>query len=342
MNADVTVLIPTKGRYHSTLLLTLLSIVNQTVSPKHIILFDDGEKKDLREDPLYQYVFQAITRKSIGWEVAFGEGRGQVVGHQQSIEKAKTEWIWRIDDDCVAEPDVLEKLLSAANEKTGAVGGCVIDPKQVPFSTLASNKIEDIYLGLNEQWFQPAGNGLRFPDHLYSTFIYRKAAASHGYCKDLSPAGHREETIFTHEMKRNGWDLIFNPRAVTLHFRNPEGGIRTHKDPSMWGHDEQIFARKLREWKVEPINYKVIALNSGLGDHLVFAKVLPDIRKKYPNLILGCCYNEVFEDEKDLKLISIAEASMMCNMDDQSVYKYLWDHTSEVMDLETAYRRMYL
>lgn len=342
MTSNVTVVIPTKGRYHSTLPLTVMSVVNQTTPIGKIIIFDDGEKRDLREDALYQYIFKVLDRKNIKWEVAFGTGRGQVACHQKSIDLCETEWIWRIDDDCVADPDALEQMLAAADEKTGAVGGLVIDPKQMPYSTMASNKIEDIYLGLNEQWFDNGKAEVSFPDHLYSTFIYRKAAASHGYCLELSPAGHREETIFTHEMKRNGWNLILTPLSKTWHFRNPEGGIRTHKDSGMWGRDEQVFSRKMAEWGVIPSCHKVITLNSGLGDHLIFAKVLPEIKKKYPKLVLGVCYPEVFQDEKDVKLISVAESDMMTSRDEHSVYKYLWDHTQDVMSLEEAYRRMYL
>lgn len=342
MNADVTVFIPTKDRYHSTLPLTIMSVVNQTLTPERVIIFDDGAHVDLREIPVYQYIFKALERQGIKWEVAFGNGKGQVVGHQQSIEMSKTTWIWRLDDDCVAEANALELLLSVATDRVGAVGGCVIDPKQMPLGTVASNKIEDIYLGLNEQWFEPSDVSIKFPDHLYSSFIYRKEAATHGYCKELSPAGHREETIFTYEMKRNGWELLFNPLAKTLHFRNPEGGIRAHKDHTMWGRDEQVFSRKMKEWGVTPKQYKIIMLDSGLGDHLVFASVLPEIKAKYKNIILGVCYREVFEDEKDIKLISISEAQMMCNPDQHSVYKYLWDNTHKVMSLADAYRSLYL
>lgn len=113
-------------------------------------------------------------------------------------------------------------------------------------------------------------------------------------------------------------------------------------DHEMFWHDEQIFSRKLKEWGVEPIQYKTIVLNCGLGDHLIFAKVLPEIKAKYKHLILGVCYNEVFSDDKDIKLTSIAEANMIANPDEHNVYKLLWDNSHTLMNLEEAYRRMYL
>lgn len=245
---EITSTVSTKGRYHSTLPLTLMSIAQQTVTPKRLIIFDDNEKPlDLREDSLYQYIFKTLDRNGIKWEVVFGEHAGQVANHQRALDMCETEFIHRIDDDEVMEPDVLEALLSVVNEKTGAVGGCVIDPKQMPFSTLASNKIEDIYLGINEQWFKSdhreivrkaqeqgisGGGAVRNPikevDHLYSSFIYRRSVAKQigGYCMELSPKGFREETIFTFSLHKAGWKNLFNPNAVTLHFRNPSGGIR--------------------------------------------------------------------------------------------------------------------
>jgi len=229
LEKGVTAFIPTKGRYNTTLPLAIMSVINQTVKVKKLIIYDDGEHKDLRQEALYNYLFKTIEFEGIKWEVIWGPGRGQVAGHQQSIDKCTTEWIWRIDDDNVAEPNVLEELLAVADENTGAVGGLVIDPTMNFQGTLASNKIEDIDLGLNEQWFVPSCATVKSVDHLYSTFIYRKVAAiqAGGYCMDLSPKGHREETLLTYSIYRSGWKVLFNPKAKTLHYRMGRGGIRS-------------------------------------------------------------------------------------------------------------------
>jgi len=352
----VTAVVSTKGRYFSTLSNTLISIANQTHKVEKILLFDDNDvkdRKDLREVPLYTYIFNMLSKKGIELYVEFGEGKGQVLNHQKSIERCKTEWIWRLDDDNIAEPDVLEKLLSVADEKTGAVGGCVLDPSMMLSHSLASSKMEDIYLGVNEQWFKitpkfvykpyvgvDGYDGPREIDHLYSTFVYRKEAAKHGYCMELSKVGHREETVFTVEMRRNGWKLLFNPQATTWHFRNPEGGIRSEKDSIYWKYDELVFEKKLKEWGITPKQYKIIALDNGLGDHCIFKKILPEVQAKYPNLILATCYPEVFNDT-DVKQISLSEAHMVTNVTDQSIYNKMidWDWKDS---LENAFRKLYL
>ena len=345
---EVTAIISTRDRYYTTLPGCLISIALQTVKPNHLIIYDDGEHKDLREDPLYQNIFGLLSSVGIAWEVAFGDRSGQVKNHQKSISQAKTEWIWRIDDDNVMEPDVLEKLLKAAEENdgtikcVGAVAGLVLDPKMsnLPSGALASNKIEDIYLGLNEQWYRFTGT--KEVDHLYSTFIYRREAAKHGYCPYLSKIGHREETIFTYEMKRAGWKILIEPSAVTWHMRFSSGGIRSEKDGNLWASDDAIFGRKIAEWGVRIRDTKLIVLDSGLGDHLVFKSVLPKIKERYASIVMAVCYPEVFADEKDIKLISIADAKMLGDMDKYQVYKRMWDETHRHLTLEETYLEMYV
>ena len=343
MKSNVTVTISTKDRYFTSLPNVLISIAMQTVTPERVIIFDDGEHKDLRNEEIYKNIFSTFQSKGIAWEVAFGAGKGQVKNHQRALEMVKTDYIWRLDDDNVAEANVLGILLTyIKDKKIGAVGGLVLDPKmEQKQSKLASNKIEDIYLGMNIQWFKQLSNDLIEVDHLYSTFLFRKEAAKHGYNMDLSPVGHREETMFTYEMKREDWKLLVAPEAVTWHYRNSTGGIRSGTNAFLWEHDEKIFAKKLQEWGVNTNPTKLIVIDAGLGDHLVFAKLLPDLKKKYKNLVIACCYNEVFEDEKDIKLISIAEAKALENLDEHNIYKFMWDRNWK-KSIEEAYRERYL
>lgn len=342
MNCPVTVIVSTKNRYFTTLPNLLISIALQTLKPETLIIYDDGDHKDLRNESVYQNIFMMLQQNGISWSVKFGEGKGQVLNHQKSIADAETEWIWRVDDDNVLEPDCLEKLFSNVTDGVGAVGGLVLDPKfnYQSLNPLASNRIEDIFKGLNIQWYR--WKGKQEVDHLYSTFIFRKEAAEKigGYCKELSMVGHREETIFTYSMKRAGWKLIVDSSAVTWHMRDSQGGIRAGSRAEMWSHDDGIFRQKLNEWGVTPTEIKLCVLDSGLGDHFVFSKVLLDMKKKYPNVVLAVCYPEVFTDHKDVILLSIADAQQMVDITEHNVYKYMWDRTW-TKSIEEAYREMY-
>lgn len=340
MSTSVTAVISTKDRYFTTLPSLLISLGMQTVKPNHIIIYDDGEQKDLRGEPIYQNIFLFLqNNKGISWEVKFGERKGQVTNHQKSIADANTEWIWRLDDDNICEPDTLEKLLKVSEDRDiGAVAGLVLDPKfNQNFNHLASNKINDIFLGLNIQWFK--WTGIEEVDHLYSTFLYRKEAAAHGYCKELSRIGHREETIFTYEMKRNGWKLLVTSEAVTWHMRESTGGIRSGSHAEMWHDDDKIFKKKLGEWGVKPRDIKLIVMDNGIGDHLIFKKIIPDLKAKYNDIVMSVCFPEVFEKD-GIPLISIAEAKQMMNIDELNVYKFMGDN-KWTSTIEKAFRKLY-
>ncbi len=340
---EITAVISTKNRYFDTLPLTIESIIQQTYKPKKIIIFDDGEHKDLRKENLYKNILSHIERKNIRWAIIFGENKGQVFNHQKSIELSKTDWIWRIDDDEVAEPDVLEQLISNIDDSVGAIGGVVLDPLnelclQIPEQDIY-NKLEEINSAPNIQWIYNLPDKIFHVEHIYSSFLFRKKAASHGYCLGLSPVGHREETIFTYEMKRKGWNLLINPKAVTWHYRSSVGGLRSYEDSKLWVHDENVFYKKLDIWNKNIDKQKIIILNNGLGDHIAFLNILPEILKKDPNIILSVCYPEIFENF-NVKLISIKEATLIHNNPQKdNIYKWMKENNWKRSIVE-AYRTM--
>lgn len=328
--------ISTKGRYHSTLPLTIASVANQTEVPDELVIFDDGEQIDLRKIPLYEYLFRLLDEKKIDWKVVFGERKGQHFNHERAQEMAK-ELVWRIDDDEVAEPNVLEKLKTHMIPKVGAVAGLVLTPPVIHDVPKKFNTIETVN-EINCQWTD-GWTGIKAVEHLYSSFLYRKGIAD--YELFLSKIAHREETIFTHEIFRKGHALLVDSSVKTWHFRYPEGGIREETNLGLWEHDEKIFQEKMREWGVNSKPQKQIVLDNGVGDHIVFKTLLPDLKKKYDEITLYVCYPEIFEDS-GVKLKSIAEAKKeVVDIDRFNVYRFMgvtdWNRS-----LEEAYRTMYL
>jgi len=357
MNASVTAHVSSKDRYFTTLPSCILSVTQQTIKPQRLIVFMDGEHIDLRENDLYAGLFNILSLQGIEWEVLFAPGKGQVPNHQKALEMSKTEWVWRLDDDTFAQPDVLEQLLSCDGPKVGAVAGLVINPKQVssvPFHVTGT--LDDVVNSVNIQWYTHDSPKIIEVEHLYSTFLFKKSAGSHGYCDELSPVGHREETIFTYEMHRKGWKLLVNPKAVTWHVRQGQGGIRTYQSAELWEHDEAIFQSKIKKWGVnlddklksfEKIS-KLIILDNGKGDHIMFKFILPEIKEKYKDkeIIIGVCYPDIFEDENGIKLISIAEAHDLCgrlgrDFDKFNIYRFCIENNWKTQ-LTEAFRKIYL
>jgi len=351
----ITAVVCTKGRYHTTLPLVLMGIINQVMKPAKLFIFDDNDKdkrEDLSKDPIYSHLYSMLTFANIPWEIKWPpESVGQVANHMTSLDMAQTDWIWRLDDDTVPEPNCLQILASNIASGVGAIGGLIIPGNNIQgLPVIASNKIEDIFLGLNEQWYlhpptpltvdtaKLSQNELSYlytsgaivpfkskeVDHLYSSFIYRRKEAR--YETSLSHIGHREETLMTYELKRKGFKILLDPTARTWHFNYPTGGIRSDDVRNMIVNDEHVFMTKLKDWKVKLNEYSFIVLEHGLGDHFAFKKNLKKYREHNLNKkhVFFVAHPTVFEDEPDITLASIADAkNMFGSLDKFSPYRLM-------------------
>jgi len=347
---DVTATISTRGRTNTTVPIVLSSLLCQNMKPCKVIIFDDNDEfVDPRKNDVINNILSAFSLAGIQWYWIPGARTGQVTNHENARKTCETPYLWRIDDDNMLLPNTLEVLYNTitSNDKIGAVGPSIVDPKNPIFNQLASNKMDDIYLGLNEQWNYTTGNyKFKEVEHLQgSTFLYRVAAATHGYETTLSRKGHREETIFTYEMFKAGWGLVAVIGLTTWHFHYQTGGIRSEKDDKMLQSDEMVFRNKMREWKIYPNNYKFYYLDSGRGDHYAFKHLLPEILKRYKEfkIVIGCCYPSCFWDIEDENIIlcSLADVAPFVDKDKQNAYKYMFENNWK-NSLVDAMRKVYL
>lgn len=324
---EVLCFIPTKNRYFTTLPLTIQSIISQTVKPDKLMIYDDNDddvKKDLRENETYYYLFNMLNMYNIKWEYIFGSKKGQHFGHQQA-NKSNYKFVWRVDDDQIAMPDTLEKLLSHMKDDVGAVGGVILTKG---FGGDDSPKLKDIFSKANVQW-NYKGDVLEV-DHLHSSFLYRSNIVD--YCLELSPVAHREETLFSHELQEKGYKLIVDRSIVTHHLRQSNSGIRSNNIKWFYDHDEKIFIKKMEEW-----GYKIITLDCGLGDHLAFLNILPQLKMKWKNLIIGVCFPEVFKDQSDVTIVSVGHTKPIKEI---NIYQWMTDNKWDRSLIE-AFARCY-
>jgi len=320
--------VATRGRYTTTLPMVLMAIANQTKTPDKLVIFDDNDNpEDMRENPIYQHIFQILDYKKIAWEWLFADKKGQHHIHQKANEMGY-KWVWRVDDDAIPEPNVLEQLYTYASEVSkvgdpiGAVGGSILTLPAIFDTSKSTGKIADIDKEPNIQW--GIINKSDFVEHLHCSFLYR--AGVYDYNLGLSRVAHREETLFTYGLHQKGYKLLVAPHAVTWHLK-AQGGIRSETNEGMYAHDEQIFRNTL-----QLADYTVVVLNCGAGDHIVFSHVLPDIH----NPMVFTCYPEIVPGR------SIAEAQALFeDLDRWNIYKKMaqWDWKDS---LENAYRKLYL
>jgi len=322
--------IPTKGRYFTTLPLAIASVISQTRKPDKLIIYDDGEHKDLREFSIYQYFFKNLDAVDIKWEVSFTNGVGQHHAHQKA-NTSDFDYVWRLDDDTIANPDVLEKLLSHMKDDVGAVAGSVVTPGGEAYHDWYALNLLDITRAPNIQWCR--GTGVVEVEHLYSSFLYRTNIVD--YCLELSQVAHREETIFSHRLFQAGYKLLVDRSAITWHYRNPEGGIRTQDDSTLWEHDEEIFRKELAKW-----GYKMIALLHGLGDHLMFVNIIPRLLEQHKKLVIFCTSMEAFENLPNVIVKPLSEAAAW-GVKETGIYEWMSKYNWKRSMLE-AYEKLYL
>jgi SAM-dependent methyltransferase len=316
--------IATRGRYHTTLPMVIEAIINQTQLPDKLMIFDDNdEPKDLRSNFLYTHLFHILDVKGIKWEWVFAGKKGQHHIHQMANTQG-FDWVWRVDDDAIPEPNVLERLYEYTGlHGVGAIGGSVITPPLNPQFLNSSGLMDNIEIEPNIQW--GLIKELKQVEHLYCSFLYR--AGVHDYNLGLSRVAHREETLFSYGLHLKGYKLYVVPDAITWHLKNPEGGIRSETKAELYDHDEQIF-RNVINFKSK----KIVVLNCGMGDHVVFSKVLPDIE----NAEVFGCYPEI------IPCRPIAEAqALFGDIEQFNIYKKMieWNWKGS---LEDAFRKLYL
>ena len=311
--------ISTRGRYDTTLPMAIQSVITQTLKPNKLVIFDDNdEPKDTREIQHYEYLFRMLDEKGIEWQVIFGQKKGQHFNHQMANTMGY-EWVWRLDDDTVAEPNVLENLYKHTGDDIGAVGGSVLTPPFIRGLT-STGKIDDI----EEQSIQwDHIKELKEVDHLHCSFLYR--AGIHDYNLGLSQVAHREETLFTFGLKQKGYKILVVPDTITWHLKNRKGGIRTFQK-EMFEHDEYIFRNYLKYR-----DKTIVVLNCGMGDHLVFAKVLPLIK----NPEVFTCYEDIVPGR------SLDDAAnLFGDLDRFSIYRKM-DEWNWKDSLENAFKKLY-
>jgi GT2 family glycosyltransferase len=314
--------ISTKGRYDTTLPLAIASVINQTLKPNKVIIFDDNDEPiDVRETQHYLYLLQMMETMGIKWEWQFALKKGQHHNHQRANTMGY-KYVWRVDDDCIPNYNVLENLYNKikSDERIGAVAGSILTTP-IWGKINSTGKIENVDNEQNLQWYYIEKE--QEVDHLHCSFIYRAGIVD--YCLELSRVAHREETLFTYELLTKGYKNVLIPDTVTWHLKNKKGGIRTG-DPQLFANDDKIFFAKVKNK-----DKTIVVLNCGMGDHIVFKKILPELK----NPVIYSCYPDIVPGK------SIADAyNELGSIEDYNIYAKM-DNWNWQGSLEDAFRKLY-
>jgi glycosyltransferase involved in cell wall biosynthesis len=237
-----------------------MSILNQTLLPYEIILVDDNEKKDFYKIETSKVLLELMILKGVKFSYYHGQSKGQVHAQQIALEHCTTDWIYKMDDDNFLDPMVLEHLsMTIKDDNTAAVSGliigCDLDKPRLSEETEPYNKIENVFSHFNIQMCGGQSKEIKKVEHIYSNYLFRKKFVE-TYPLEFSPAGHREDTVFTYQLFHKGYDLFINPNAVIYHIHYG-GGNKLHGFQDVVK-NEELFIKRLELWKVVPDRLTII------------------------------------------------------------------------------------
>ena len=156
-------------------------------------------------------------------------------------DRYKNDYILRLDDDVVLEPDYIERLINVIKQGYDMASGVtpmLVQPeikRDVKFIKPIANKIE----------FDNEGNMINIGDDCGVSYIQSEIIPAHQlrscfmfkrdiYTKSnikfelgLGTVGFREESIFCIRAAYEGYKIAVDTGAIAWHLHTPSGGVRT-------------------------------------------------------------------------------------------------------------------
>ncbi len=251
--------IPTKNR-PEYLAIILCCLLHQTHKEWDLVLVDDGDDVPIDEQRNWQLqcLLREIKRQGHTTAIIPGDQAGPPQAHSLALRHLQHEWVLRLDDDLMPEPNYIEKLCQALvygdGQSLGAVGGIYPYLEDVryfedyPLDVRSASLLERFDTKVQASLHRTAR--VFEVRHLYSSFLYRRELVERlGFPTCYSELGHREETDISLRIRHSGFRLLVAADAIAWHFHAPGGGIRSFKDAArLREQDEVVFTQRCKSW----------------------------------------------------------------------------------------------
>ncbi|MCD6568598.1 glycosyltransferase [bacterium] len=179
-------------------------VLNQNVKPKEVIVIDDGSKDNVTEI-VSRYPVRLIKHE-------YNKGLG--ASRNRAIKESKYDFIASLDADCMPHRDWLKELVETftlVRKNIGGVGGNLIEAFAVDrFDVWRSLRMHQDF----------GGRKIKKVKFIFgSNTLFRKEALfrSSGYNEELKT--NYEDIDISTRLRKLGYDLYFNPRALAYHLR---------------------------------------------------------------------------------------------------------------------------
>ena len=247
----------------SELGMLLESLRKQSYQKFHIYVMDDQSGTPLQN---YYFITMLIMqlkleghrvnliRNEISKGVSFA--RQKLVDH--ILEFGDGEFICRLDDDTILEPDYLERLMEVIKEGYDLASG-VTPPFGAPMIERSTKYVKPF---INRVVLDGEGKFLINCDdcgylylekeiipthHFRSCALYRRSVHDKvNYEDHLTVCGFREEEFFSMRMILNGFKLGVHTGAIAWHLRTPSGGDRRQDYSNLAVQNQRLLNRFMK------------------------------------------------------------------------------------------------
>lgn len=206
----VSVVIPTRNR-RDTLARALEALVRQTYEPFEIIVVDDGSTDDT--PTLLARFAEQKPGLTFRW-LRNDSQRGANPSRNRGVREARGPFVAFVDDDCIAEPEWLERLLAGfLSDRVAAVTGRVDDPEPANIYELTFKGTHRVY-GRSRATRLVAGNMCVRRDLLLECAFDEDRARP---CAEVSVSGRGDEEGLFLTLRALGYEQRVVPDAVVFH-----------------------------------------------------------------------------------------------------------------------------
>lgn len=179
----------------------LLSLLNQSIKDKEIIVVDDESTDNTAR------IVKQFNQVKYLYQKRAGPAKARNLG----IKNANGAIIAFIDSDCIAAENWLEQMLASFNdERVMGVQGAYKSNQKEFIAKFVQLEIEERYKFLkkakNLDW---AGS--------YSAAYRKKALREVNYFDESFPKASGEDPELSFKLQEHGYSLVFNPNAIVWH-----------------------------------------------------------------------------------------------------------------------------
>jgi glycosyltransferase involved in cell wall biosynthesis len=204
-SADVSVIIPTLGRY-PYLPDALQSLRRQSVRPREVIVVDQNYP-EARQPATYE------GYDDLNLRVVWQDERGQSLARNTALAQVTSTYVFMFDDDSIAHDDLIEQHLRVVlGGRFDVSTGVAFPPPPTTY------QLPKAFVKPRVAQTFDSGNSL-----MRTSLVYEMGGFDRNY--DLGPG---TDTDFGTRLYLAGKRIAHTPSAVRIHFKAPTGGLRVH------------------------------------------------------------------------------------------------------------------